>query len=109
MAVGRVGDHSCRLVYDSVVLIFVHYADIGRRGKGSGVVFVFEKEPVAGLDRVFDSGMDAVKFHCSVKLYALDPCGAHLELAPHDLLYFAAVIFTLNKIIYFHCYILTNY
>ena len=43
--------------------------------------------------------MDTIKLHCSVELYTLDPGGAHLELAPHDLLDFQAVIFTFNKII----------
>ena len=109
MSVGRVGDHAGGLIYYGVVLVFENDADIGRGSKGSGVILVLEKESVAGLDRVFDSGMNTIKFHCSVELYALDPCGAHLEFAPHDLLYFAAVIFTLNKINYFHCYILTNY
>lgn len=109
MAVRRVGDHACGLVYDGVVLIFEHYADIGRRSQGSGIVLVLEKEPVTGLYEVFDSGVDTVELNRPVQLYALDPGGAHLELAPHDLLYLQAVIFTLNKIIYSHCYILTNY
>ena len=109
MTVGRVGNHSGRFVYDGVVFIFEHYSDIRRGGKGGGVILILKIEPVAGLNRVLNAGMDTVKLHCSVELYTLDPGGAHLELAPHDLLDFQAVIFTFNKIFYSHCLILTNY
>ena len=109
MSVRRMSDHAGRLIYDRIVLIFEYNAYVIRRSQLTGVILVLEKQSVTGLNTVLNPCMDAVKFNGSVEFYALDPGGAHIEFAPHDLLDFASVIFTLNKIIYFHCYILTNY